>query len=326
MVLPCPRSAKHAVHSWDLDMSSKALILPLLRQDAVTSVPVKTWVAGRASIMCGSITTMMDAISMKHRVLELLVPASIHILGFLVKWDMWYTNSTRMSVSFALQWLPPGSLDFPLAHCLHGISLECQFLRVCTVVAVLVHVPQTHLSRCTYGTGHPMQSIGNALIKSGTTLVAATHQRGTWAVLTWIMVLRVTLSAIQLHASVEDLLCCIVPDRPTACHAPFFLWMETDRCLWLNQLIPTVPTSDAVATHLCCHKSMVYQPEYAAGTWHIPIPGHWEYSQPFHSGCWSKPVLPHKWQENYRHYQKESSQYPEQGPPVVWGVQKKLFL
>ena len=66
------------------------------------SVPVKACIAGRASIMCDSITQMMDTISMKCRVLELLEPASIHTLGFLVKWDMWYTNSTKMSVSFTL--------------------------------------------------------------------------------------------------------------------------------------------------------------------------------------------------------------------------------
>ena len=49
-----------------------------------------------------------------------------------------------------------------------------------------------------------MQSIGNALIKSGYTLVAATHKRGNWAMLTWIMV-RVKFSGIQLDASVENL-------------------------------------------------------------------------------------------------------------------------
>ena len=237
---------------------------------------------------------MKDAISMKLRVLELFVPASINILGFLVKWDMWYTNSTRISVSFALT-----------TTRVSGFSLSTLFAWNITRVSA---------SSCL-----------RMWLKSGHTLSAATHKRGTWAVLTW-MVLRVTLSAIQMHTSVEDLLCCILPHRPHACHAPCSLWMETDRCLWLNQLILTVPTSDAEATHLCYHKSVLYQPGYAAGTWHIPILGHWEYTQTFHPGCWSKPVLPHKWKGNYRHYQRGSSQYPEQRPPVVWGVQKGLFV
>ena len=199
---------------------------------------------------------MKDAISMKRQVLELLVPASIHILGFLVKWDMWYTNSTRISVSFALTTTRVSgfSLSTLFAWNITRVSASsCLHCNCCTGSHTTDLFSTVYLWHC-----HPMQSIGIALIKSGYTLVAATHKRGSWAMLTWTMV-RVKLSGIQLNASVEDLLCCILHHR-----------METDSCLWQNRLVPTFHTSDAVATHLCRHKLVVYQPWYAVRTWHPP--------------------------------------------------------